>query len=351
MARENFANFALTVLVSPNPLTVSGTNFTVTTGQGALFPTTNFLVTIDTEVLLISSRSGDTFTVGARGYDGTTATAHSAGASIQQSASAYNFTHLWQNVADTQNGNVPPVQLGGSASAWDNEFESAGGWTLYPSVPASGSIWNAGSSLRSHLLLDRALNDNTIYTAYIPFTPPSATPFMVTMKLSEGVNLDANQNNGKQAATWFQVTDQSTPVTDSVAGNRFQGKIVMENTSQSSESMPGNSANAIDSTVTQLYIHQAIGHTFISGGSNPLAPAVILPVFTPLFCRIYYNGSGKYVYLMGDGCTYWPLGQASMSFTPQSLCVQFQANSLACTHAVDFMRVAVGSGASNPTFG
>jgi hypothetical protein len=351
MARENFADFALTALVSPSPLTVSGTSFTVTSGQGALFPVTNFLVTIDTEVLFISSRSGDTFTVGTRGFDGTTATSHSVGASIQLSASAYNFTHIWQNVADAANPLVPPVQLGGSAGSWDNEFESTGSWTLYPSAPASGSVWNAGGSLRSHLLLDRASTDNTTYTAYIAFTPPASTKFMITMKLSDAISFVANINSGHQATTWLQVTDQSNPVTDSGTGNRFQGKIVLENTTESSGSA-GNAQNSIFSTINQIYVHQLIAHAAVSGASVAISPAVIIAPFLPLFCRIYYNGSGTYTFLVGDGSVYWQIGSWSgLTFTPQSLCVQFQATSLSCTHAIDFIRVVTGSAASNPTFG
>lgn len=347
MARENFADFALTALVSPSPLTVSGTSFTVTSGQGALFPSTNFLVTIDTEVLLIASRSGDTFTVGTRGFDGTNAASHSVGAAIQESACAYNFTHIWENVADTVSPLVPPVQLGGSASAWDNEFESLGSWSIYPTTPASGSVWNAGSSQRSQLLLNRSATDNTIYTAYIAFTPPAATPFMVTMKFSEGLSFVSNLNNGQQATTWLQVTDQASPITNSGSGNRFQAKIVMENTTQST----GGSTNAIFSTVNQSYVHQAIAHAAISGGSTPISPEVFLPLFVPLFCRFYYNGSGTYTCYIGDGTTYWALGsQGGLSFTPQSLCVQFQSTNLACTHAVDFIRVVTGSGLT-PTFG
>lgn len=347
VARENLTNFALTALVSPSPLTVSGTSFTVTSGQGALFPSTNFLVTIDTEVLLIASRSGDTFTVGARGFDETNAASHSVGAAIQESACAYNFTHIWENVADTVSPLVPPVQLGGSASAWDNEFESLGSWSIYPTTPASGSVWNAGSSQKSQLLLNRSATDNTVYTAYIAFTPPAATPFMVTMKFSEGLSFVSNLNNGKQATTWLQVTDQANPTTDSGSGNRFQAKIVMENCTQSTS----GSTNAIFATVNQSYVHQAIAHAAVSGSSQPISPEVYLPLFVPLFCRLFYNGSGTYTCLMGDGTTYWPLGAWSgLSFTPQSLCVQFQSANLACTHAIDFIRVVTGSGLT-PTFG
>ena len=66
----------------------SSTSFSV--ADGSTFPTgaTNKFVivigraTSDEEKILISSRSGNTFTVASRGYDGTTAVAHTAGAIV-----------------------------------------------------------------------------------------------------------------------------------------------------------------------------------------------------------------------------------------------------------------------------
>jgi hypothetical protein len=66
----------------------SSTSFSVS--DGATFPTgetNNFVIVIDRatadeEKILISSRSVNTFTVSSRGYDGTTAVAHTAGAIV-----------------------------------------------------------------------------------------------------------------------------------------------------------------------------------------------------------------------------------------------------------------------------
>src|SRR4051795_5069875 len=72
--REGFSNFATTALSAAIP-TTTALSFNVTTGQGTLFPVSNFLVVVDTEIILISSRSVDAFTVatGGRGYDGSVA--------------------------------------------------------------------------------------------------------------------------------------------------------------------------------------------------------------------------------------------------------------------------------------
>lgn len=54
--------------------------------NGAAFPVSGFKVVIDTETILVSKRSGNTFTVdtqpASRGYDGTTAASHLNGATI-----------------------------------------------------------------------------------------------------------------------------------------------------------------------------------------------------------------------------------------------------------------------------
>src|SRR5260221_8851569 len=97
--RENFANFATTNLAAT--ILSNAGSFTVTTSQGALFPASNFAVSIDSEVILVSSRSNDIFTVSQRGYDNTVAARHNAGVTVQLAAVAYNFTHLLQNVADS----------------------------------------------------------------------------------------------------------------------------------------------------------------------------------------------------------------------------------------------------------
>lgn len=52
------------------------TTFDVTTGEGSRFPTTNFVVTIEDEQILISSRTNDTFSISERGYGDTVPATH-----------------------------------------------------------------------------------------------------------------------------------------------------------------------------------------------------------------------------------------------------------------------------------
>lgn len=65
-------------------ITNAATSFTVApSGIGATYPTTGLLAIGGTEIVAYSSRTGDTFTISARGFLGTTAAAHSAQDRVQ----------------------------------------------------------------------------------------------------------------------------------------------------------------------------------------------------------------------------------------------------------------------------
>jgi len=93
----NVKNNATSTLTST--MTAGSTSFTVTTNEGALFPATNFPVTIDDEIILVSSRSSDNFTIGTRGYASTTAAAHAIGAAVNLNVIA-EFTSQLQSAVD-----------------------------------------------------------------------------------------------------------------------------------------------------------------------------------------------------------------------------------------------------------
>ncbi len=332
MARENFTNFATTLTTTS--MTTGSPSFTVTTGQGALFPSANFYVTIESEILLILSRSGDTFTIAARGQDGTTAAAHASGVTCQVAICAYTLTHLWQNVADTSAAEVPPVQTGGSAAAYDNEFESAGSWTLYPA--ASGStVWNAGSALKSHLLLSRSSGDNTVYTAYVAYTSTAAANF--TIRLSQSVNV-LNNASSDQAQVSFFISDQTNPTAGPDTGNRFKLNTVIQTNGSSSSS-----------TDTGSLLARAVVDTSGSPAFN--GPSLAVSLGTPLFLRSSAGGSGVYYgFVSGDGITYTQIGYATgLSFTPQSIGMTFHLYNpshgwVSHIAAVDYARVGTSFG-------
>jgi hypothetical protein len=335
---EQFKNFATSTLSAS--ITSSSTSIPLTTGSGSSFPSSgNFVVVIDTELILISSVSGDTLTVasGGRGYDGTTAASHNSAATIQLSVCAYNMRHLWSNVADTFNPIVPPIQtpLGsngvpsGSASSYDNEMEAAGSWVLNPSSSLpSGAVFDIGQTTRSHLTFKRGTGtDNSFYVAYVAFAPGS-TAWTATCKMSEGINVPAN---GTQS-TEFHIfaSDQSTPTTSN-PGNAMRIDTVTTAT---------NSSNLVSGT-RQVRCSQITNNSW--GGLM----ACPVPFGVPLYLRMNNDGAGRWQLFFGDGIAYTLLVDATFSVTVASLGVAFYSSgsnsNLAHTALVDFVRVVTGT--------
>lgn len=339
--RESFLNFA-TSLLSGTTLTTGGTSFSITATTGALFPTANFVVTVDTEIMLITSRTTDTFTIGVRAYDGSTVASHSSGATVQLTMAAYTLNHAWQNIADTYIPEVPPVQNvlsatgvpNGSASASDTEFESAGSWTIYPS-PSGGSLCTIGSTMRSHLAFLRAIGDNTLYSVYAAFTYGSA--FTMSTKLCEGINIAQVYTQNVQSH--FFVSDQSNPTSSADSGNRFRVDVVTSAATASNQVAD-----------TNRYVRAYVD---VSGAGSQVGPSLVVSAALPLYLRITYDGSGNWHAYVGDGfCYTWLASYAGLSFTPASMGYQFVSGNNSGTSTShwavsDFIRAILGS-VSNP---
>ena len=88
----NYANLARSTLT--NSPTIDGLSITIEVADAALFPTEDFIVTVwdvgvnptaaNAEIIHIASRSSNTLTVSTngRGYEGSTAAAHTSGDNI-----------------------------------------------------------------------------------------------------------------------------------------------------------------------------------------------------------------------------------------------------------------------------
>jgi len=86
MLRREFSGSVLRTNLSSS---ISNTETSISVTDGSTYPTgiNPFVIVIDRgisseEKILISSRSSNTFTVHTRGYDGTTAVAHTSGAFV-----------------------------------------------------------------------------------------------------------------------------------------------------------------------------------------------------------------------------------------------------------------------------
>ncbi len=84
MATIKHKNFAQTTLGAAVE-TTDGTSITVT--SEASFPAVDFIISIDTECMLVTNVSTTTWTV-TRGYEGSTAATHTNGAAIYHDISA-----------------------------------------------------------------------------------------------------------------------------------------------------------------------------------------------------------------------------------------------------------------------
>jgi hypothetical protein len=73
-------------------------SLTVASGEGSNFPDSNFLVTIDDEILLCSSRSSDVLTV-TRGQEDTTPAVHSQGADVSLKITAGTIGEIQTQLA------------------------------------------------------------------------------------------------------------------------------------------------------------------------------------------------------------------------------------------------------------
>jgi len=107
MERREFAGAVVAQALSAN-ISNSATSFSVT--DGSTFPSgdlNNFVVSIGRgnpyeEKILISSRSANTFTVSARGYDGTTAIDHTVGELVDHILDATAVQSMNTTVYDNQ---------------------------------------------------------------------------------------------------------------------------------------------------------------------------------------------------------------------------------------------------------
>jgi hypothetical protein len=92
----------------------SDTSISVASGTGAELPTDNFVISIDDEIIFVSSRSTDTLTVGTRGYEGSTAASHSSGAIVEARVTALAHNQLAVEISAIETALGTPSGSGGS---------------------------------------------------------------------------------------------------------------------------------------------------------------------------------------------------------------------------------------------
>jgi hypothetical protein len=91
-------------------ITATATSFSVV--DGSSFPADNFLLTIDDEIVLVGTRSGNTLSSVTRGYESTTAAAHESGAAVENRFTAGTYTQLADALVEHKNEKATQTELG-----------------------------------------------------------------------------------------------------------------------------------------------------------------------------------------------------------------------------------------------
>lgn len=338
MARENLTNFATSTLAAPG-IGAADTAFSVATGQGALFPSVSavpaagtlgslpytpqpFIVAIDSELIAVSARSADTFTVQTRGYDGTTAASHSTGATVALVIERDMLDRLWGAVADTYNPNVPPYDQYANPSApngYSDEFDSqSANWTIYPLTSNlggadSGASIDFATTYRSNLFFQRTTSSTTTYWVYQPITLSAAT--VIKWRWSHGLQF-ANLANTTQLTGYarFFISDQLNPTSSLWAGN---GLFLGLGYDQSGVAFyPGTSSTTQN---TDLPIFQAA-----QSASNTYSLLQYALYSGQTHGALSWDGGTTWTFWVGDGMTWTSVSSVSMSLTPQSMGFRFE---------------------------
>ena len=161
MTQIMWTNNATTTLASN--ITTSATSLTVSSGAGALFPSPGtgqyFKLTLNPatgstpspEIVHVTARSTDTFTI-VRAQEGTTASAWSTGALVQNLLTAGTMNALGQVIYNAGNPNGAVAGQAASASnspsmVWDTTNSLL--WVCTSSGPAATAQWIAEAPLNS----------------------------------------------------------------------------------------------------------------------------------------------------------------------------------------------------------
>ena len=143
MSFLNVKNNASSILASG--IDAVATSLTVASGEGARFPTSNFHITIEDEILLCTTRTGDVLTV-TRAQEGTAAAAHDAAKAVRLNITAAIIQELQDHEPLTTG--VHGVGTGTVAKTADILLKNIiinGGFTINQRGYASAAALAAGS--------------------------------------------------------------------------------------------------------------------------------------------------------------------------------------------------------------
>jgi hypothetical protein len=133
---RRFSNTAVNTTLT-SAITSASTSLVV--GAATNYPDPPFAISLESELILVGGKSGNTFNTLTRGYDNTVAVSHSSGKTVAHKAVADDFEHRWVDaITDRPYG------------AYDDEFMDNTTDTVWEEVTPSGTaVWTEYGGLMS----------------------------------------------------------------------------------------------------------------------------------------------------------------------------------------------------------
>lgn len=295
-------------------LSATATSMTLTTGSGALLPVPSsgiLRLVVDAEIVIVTARAGDTLTV-TRGQENTTAAIHGVGAMVQLAMTAGMLNHLWTNVADTFQPDVPPNAFNLLPSVWDDEFESASGlWTFYP-LDYNASV-DYGGITPSWLTFVNPQGQTQLYYLYQAFAPASA--FTLTTRVSQS---GTTAVSGAFASVTLFVSDQSSPTGGVLSGNRVLVTRGLDTRATLNVTTALGAATTWPASVITTRATQ---------NGAPYGASFSLLDSGYAYLRVVSDGNGGWTLAVSDdGVTYLTVAVTTLALTPRSAGLILQSN-------------------------
>lgn len=250
MPREQLVNLKS----SPLNGAIDDNDLTIIVDDATGWPTANFRVTIEQEIIYIDSRSSNTLTVNAsgRGYEGTTAASHADDIRVACAMSKGGLDQYLLDYGNNHSGDVKPA----TAGTYDEEFEgpnslpSNWAWT---SAPSGSDSFTVNTNKRSCLMLEG--NGNTQYVLTRSSFTAAAT-FGIWAKIFAGPQRGADdktltfgvRNTTNTDARYMQLYTSALEIIRARALRRASS------TDQAWESGAGATGRDVGSATTSLYV-------------------------------------------------------------------------------------------------
>ena len=230
MGRREYQGAAAPTTITSN-ITNSSTSLTLTATTG--WPTGVFSLVIDPglageEKMLATSRSGSTVTITTRGYDGTTATSHLAGAIIYPSPTAVDFDEA-NNLVNLPTTKGDILAATGAGAMARVAVGSNNAFLVADSTQTAGVKWttNAGTMTQWRKAAaggETSLSGTDDFSTTLAYTAGQEMVYINGVLLERGVDYTASNGTSVTGLTALVAGDIATVVstgTFNIANAKF----------------------------------------------------------------------------------------------------------------------------------